>query len=258
MTKEALTAICRENEDLYITPHLNDRLYAGHCGFSSIEFLEPYTGLKSLFLNGNALVNVIGLPNFAELTCLFLQQNGLESLQGLSEAAPQLKILDVSQNCLGSLDGIGSCTRLETLVAAHNKITSSADIRDVMSCTAIETLDLQYNQIGTSDFESILSSLAELQSLKCLYLKGNPAVPLVSNYRKIIISSLANLTYLDDCPVDEAERRCAVAWSKKGLQGERDEMAQIKKEKRVKEARHFENVKKMLLQAKLDIPGELQ
>jgi dynein assembly factor 1 len=48
--------------------------------------------------------------------------------------------------------------------------------------------------------------------LRCLYLKNNPVVDLIVNYRKTVISSLHHLTYLDDRPIFEMERRCAEAW----------------------------------------------
>ena len=69
-----------------------------------------------------------------------------------------------------------------------------------------------------------------MPNLKCLYLKGNPAVRNISNYRKIIIASIPSLTYLDDRPVFVNERRTAEAWLKGGKEGETSEREKIRDE----------------------------
>lgn len=69
MTKEALKTICKEN-DLYRTPSLNDKLYCNFKGFGHIENLDEYCNLRALFLEGNVLENLDGLPELKELRCL--------------------------------------------------------------------------------------------------------------------------------------------------------------------------------------------
>lgn len=69
MSQSALRAICVEHK-LYRTPALNDALYCNHKGFTALANLEPYTGLKALYLEGNALRSLEGLPPLAELKCL--------------------------------------------------------------------------------------------------------------------------------------------------------------------------------------------
>ena len=69
MTKKALQDICKEHQ-LYRTPSLNDKLYCNFKGFTRIANLEEYTGLKALFLEGNALDSLEGLPPLKELRCL--------------------------------------------------------------------------------------------------------------------------------------------------------------------------------------------
>lgn len=70
MTTKVLQDICKKN-NLYRTPHLNDKLYLNFHGFKQIENLEPYCGVKALFLEGNALSSVDGLPQLKELKCLY-------------------------------------------------------------------------------------------------------------------------------------------------------------------------------------------
>ena len=58
----------------------------------------------------------------------------------------------------------------------------------------------------------VLEVFSSLPDLRCLYLKGNPMVSKVRNYRKTMIATIPSLTYLDDRPVFVVERRCAEAW----------------------------------------------
>ena len=69
MTKESLRQICKEHK-LYMTPHLNDKLYCNFKGFSDVANLEEYCNLKALFLEGNAIESLLGLPALPELKCL--------------------------------------------------------------------------------------------------------------------------------------------------------------------------------------------
>ena len=69
MTSAELRKICKEHE-LYQTPCVNDKLFCNLRGFRNIANLEPYTGLKALFLEGNCLQDVDGIPELDLLRCL--------------------------------------------------------------------------------------------------------------------------------------------------------------------------------------------
>lgn len=69
MTRAVLRDICAKNK-LYRTPNLNDKLYLNFKGFTHIAALEEYTALKALFLEGNALQSLEGMPRLEELKCL--------------------------------------------------------------------------------------------------------------------------------------------------------------------------------------------
>lgn len=69
MDAAALAALCKQHR-LYQTPALNDRLYANFRGFTALGGLDAYTGLRALFLEGNALESVAGLPPLPELRCV--------------------------------------------------------------------------------------------------------------------------------------------------------------------------------------------
>lgn len=69
MDVPTLQALCKQHR-LYQTPALNDKLYANFRGFTSLGGLEPYVGLRALFVEGNALTSTDGLPVLPELRCL--------------------------------------------------------------------------------------------------------------------------------------------------------------------------------------------
>jgi dynein assembly factor 1 len=69
ITKEYLRNYCKK-EKLYLTPELNEKLYLHFKGFSKIENLEDYTGLRSLWLAGNSISKLENLQNNKELRCL--------------------------------------------------------------------------------------------------------------------------------------------------------------------------------------------
>lgn len=69
MTKSVLRDICTQN-NLYRTPHINEKLYLNFKGFTQIASLEEYTSLKALFLEGNALQSLEGMPRLEDMKCL--------------------------------------------------------------------------------------------------------------------------------------------------------------------------------------------
>lgn len=69
MNAKYLKKLCQEQK-LYSTPELNDKLYLHFKGFRRIEGLEEYTALKSLWLEGNAIGVIEGLSHLESLKCL--------------------------------------------------------------------------------------------------------------------------------------------------------------------------------------------
>ncbi|KAF8061976.1 ODA7 [Scenedesmus sp. PABB004] len=236
MDPPTLRALCVQHK-LYRTPELNDKLYLNFQGFGRIAGLEEYTGLKALFLEGNALQSLDGLPPLEQLKCLYVQQNCLRSLAAL-ERVPGLDTLNVASNGLDSLEGLQACPGLATLVAEGNRLGGPAALAPLAACARLHTLDLQ--SCGIEDGEAVLSLVAALPELRCLHLKGNPAVGAIPSYRKTVVASCPRLTYLDDRPISEEERACCEAWARGGLEAERDERARLKEEAAARERRNFD------------------
>ena len=76
-----------------------------------------------------------------------------------------------------------------------------------MALRWLQVLDLTRNRLPAA----ALPALCKLLSLRVLYTKDNPCTT-SPNYRRVLVSSLPLLSYLDDQPVDELERRGAEAW----------------------------------------------
>lgn len=138
----------------------------------------------------------------------YVQQNIINSLSGL-EVLPELDTLNISDNRLCDLKSISDCNSLQTLVCTRNKLKTNDSVAELKRCTSLQTLDLQHNDL---DDPEVLDTIKELPDLRCLYLSGNPLVSKIKNYRKTVVAMLRKLTYLDDRPVFEVERRCAEAW----------------------------------------------
>ena len=159
---------------------------------------------------------------FGPRTPSYVQGNQLGSLAGLG-GAPALQTLNASGNRLRSLAGVEACgATLHTLLAAGNCLEDGAAALDpLLACPALESLDLSANALA--DPAPLLALLRRLPALRCLYLRGNPLVSALPQYRKSVIAAAPGLTYLDDRPVFERERRCAEAWARGGADAERAE-----------------------------------
>lgn len=140
--------------------------------------------------------------------CRYVQQNCLNRISNL-EGCENLDTLNISTNQVSKLENLSCCKQLKTIIATNNQLETLESVQHLAECPGICTLDLQNNMLSDP---AILDVLKQIPDLRCLYLKGNPVVSNIKNYRKTLINSIPSLTYLDDRPVFEEERKCAEAW----------------------------------------------
>ncbi|XP_039299189.1 dynein assembly factor 1, axonemal isoform X2 [Nilaparvata lugens] len=215
MTKEAIRKHCKEH-NLYLTPYLNDILYLHFKGYSYIENLEEYVGLKCLWLENNGLLKISNLENQVELRCLYLHNNLIDKIENL-DCLKNLVTINLCHNYIQKIENLSGLPVLKTLSISHNKLTSFDDICHLIDCKELSAVDLSYNQI---DDQKIIEIMGAMQSLRVLNLLGNPVRNKINFYRKVLTLECKDLQYLDDRPVFPKDRVCAEAWRDGGERAE--------------------------------------
>ncbi|GMF09324.1 unnamed protein product [Phytophthora lilii] len=255
MEKKLLKKLCRDN-DLYVTPAINDKLYLHYKGFRSINNLDEYTGLKVLWLEGNGLPRIEGLEHQKELRTLYLHENLIQKIEGL-ESQLLLDTLNLSQNQISCIENLGHLKQLTSLALKSNYLTSAKDIVHILELPSLSVLDIQSNRINDVD---IVDILAQLPNLKVLYLQGNEVVKHIKQYRKTMVYRCRKLKYLDDRPVFDDERRRVKAWGKAleasngdmkaAQEAERQEMDAIRREKKERDEQNFLYFEQMMIEGR--------
>ncbi|KAF4753310.1 hypothetical protein FOZ62_029121, partial [Perkinsus olseni] len=177
-------------------------------------------------------------------------------------------VLDVVNNNNDDDEGVGHLRKLNTINLANNQI-GMGGVDDLVSLVEPRTTDQNDGPINATEAEEIGVAVVDLtnnkledpaivdevlvkmKGLKVLYLKGNPVVKKIPNYRKTLIAKMPNLKYLDDRPIFADERRLAEAfYYRGGIETEREERKLIRQEKEEERRRNMRNFDLMIRRAR--------
>ena len=141
-------------------------------------YLYPVYALERLTLILLIIISVQAITH-ALVTCRYAHQNRIREVGDLSHLTA-LNTLNISSNEVFDLKGLEGCVGLETLICTHNFLESVESITPLLQLSHLQTLDLQNNKL---DDPAVMDIFSKLTDLKCLYLKGNPVISKLRNYR---------------------------------------------------------------------------
>ena len=241
MNKKVIKNACVEQGG-FETAALNDTLYLHYKGYTKIENLDEYVGLKALWLDSNGLQEIGNLNHLCNLRCLFLQRNLLTRIQGL-DGLVNLVQLDLSENMIQSIYSLSCLPKLSSLNISKNLLSSSKSITHLSECKTLANVEFSHNKL---EGENVLDVLSLMRSLLSINMVGNPVVNNVSNFRKCCIGEMKLLRYLDR-PIFDEERTTVEAWVNGGSEAEL-EMKKYLHEKKLEEGKKKTKVRVLLNQ----------
>ncbi len=246
MNQRYIKRLCEE-QGLYLTPSVNDKLYLHFKGFSKIQNLEEYVNLCTLYLENNLIRAIECLDNMKSLRFLYLHNNMIKKIENLDNLG-NLVSLNLSNNQITKIENLSGLKKLETFNLNNNRLGSPDDIKGLVECPSIKDLDMSNNQITFG--EQLLEIFGQMSNLACLYLKGNPLIENFPGYRKKMVCLLPSLKHMDNKQVTDEEKRIAGAWLIGGKDGMLEERMRIYNEK------HNKNNENMKDRRAIDLRNE--
>lgn len=177
--------------------------------------MELYINLKALWLESNGLTRIENLAPLTRLRCLYLSKNLIERIEGF-ESLRELNTLDLSDNRIATLSGLAHLPQLSSLNLSRNLLATSEDLQELGRCAQLTNVDVSHNRIEDPDVLAVLQKVPQLRALR---ITGNAVVSKTKFFRKVYISSLPQLAFLDR-PIFPMERAAVTAWQAGGNEAE--------------------------------------
>ncbi|KAJ0399193.1 hypothetical protein ATCC90586_000035 [Pythium insidiosum] len=178
----------------------------------SVDFAR----LRTLSLSFQNVFRIANLETLRGLVRLQLDNNVIQEIEGIGHLV-HLEWLDLSFNNLTSIKGLESLARLTDLSLYNNNI---AKLEHLDALKRLQVLSIGNNAIATTDG---LLYLKTLESLRVLNLSGNPVCS-DPEYRPFLLAHLERLQYLDYALVDSNE----VLQAREQYQDELEELKEVK------------------------------
>ena len=172
ITPQSLRKLCKDNNLYSSDVSLNEILHLQCKGITDLApCIGEFTGLKTLYLEQNALSDLSHLAPLTNLRCLYLGRNMIDTINGF-ETLTQLDSLDLSDNYITMLTGLNHLGNLRTLNLSGNKLATCDSIRHLQACSSLISLDLANNKVVEEEAVDLLAAMP----LSFLRLVGNPVV----------------------------------------------------------------------------------
>jgi hypothetical protein len=150
-----------------------------------------------------------------------------------------LSILNISNNLITQLpQELSELENLSSLHASNNKLSSKEDISVLKDCVNLTVVDLHHNLL--QDTECVTEVIWKMPALAVITLHHNACIQKVVQYRRSTIHAIPTLTYLDDRPVSDGERKACEAWAIGGLEAEHEERERQREQEKAEQKRNFE------------------
>ncbi|KAJ6797501.1 Uncharacterized protein M6B38_217550 [Iris pallida] len=175
-------------------------------GLKVVPSISAFTGLRSVNLSGNFIVQINSGSLPRSLHTLDLSRNKIGAVEGLRELT-RLRVLNLSYNRISRIGhGLSNCTLIKELYLAGNKIS---DVEGLHRLLKLTVLDLSFNKIATA--KALGQLVANYNSLLALNLIGNPVQTNIGDdhLRKAVSSLLPHLTYINKQPIKPQRARDA-------------------------------------------------
>ncbi|CAM9200065.1 unnamed protein product, partial [Laminaria digitata] len=177
---------------------------------------DALIGLHTLVLSCNQLkvLDTSVLTTMPALRHLDVSHNVLCRMEPMDgrDLPPRLETLNMSNNRISRIGGIGHCFALRVVDLSHNRIKR---VQGLEHLSLLEQLDLSHNAITKAASARCLSFN---RSLKLLWLEGNPLAR-HPRYRPTLTCLLPHVRAIDRRgmpPSSDSERRCVGGLSEEG------------------------------------------
>jgi hypothetical protein len=244
---ETLIRKIAKSRDMFETPELNECIMAQGLGLREAGDLSAYIAVRCIFIERNCLRNLAGLVQLSALRYVGASFNLIETLDlRILDSLKYLEELHVSGNQITRV--ISPTDRngvLRILRVSSNRLT---EFPDLSSLDGLEIVDLSHNYIACDSKSAYTVFLTDIlpKGIKQLYLKSNPFLGMIKNYKALTIASLRTLVFLDNSEVKPGDSAVAVAEITGGpkeastLRRQQIQNAQSKRDKELKDFRSFQ------------------